>query len=150
MVFSPNFVKYSSVPVNLPIRSTVSIFPLLVTLITFYEDHNLRSSSYRIQVKDGTAVKSELTSCRVVRYVALSLHPEHHWHHTSLQLKWVPGNLFAGVQRQGHEAENLTSKLEMRGATKLLHTSSYMIIKYYPDYFYRLPFLRSTFSCTLS
>jgi len=135
MVFSSNFAKYSSVPVNLQIRSTVSIFPLLVTLITFHKDHNLRSSSYRIQVKDGTAVESELTCCRVVRYVALSLHPEHHWHHislhhwhhTSLQLKWVPGNPFAGVQRPGHEAENLTSRLGMRGATKVLHTSSYSV-----------------------
>ena len=114
-------------PLLFPFVLHVSTAPLLIALITCYEEHNLRSSLYRIQAKDGTAVESELTCCSAVRYIALSHHPEHHWNHTRLHFKRVPGNLCPSVQRPGCDAENLTSRLGMHGVTEILHTSSYSV-----------------------
>jgi hypothetical protein len=109
----------------------MSLFsPILSSLLRFMKTttYEARPTEFRLKTGQRGIGINLLQLCKVrYLYVTLSRHPEHHWHHTSLQLKWVPGNLFPGVQRPGRDGENLTSRLGMHGATKLLHTSSYSV-----------------------
>jgi len=150
MVFPPTLPNTVVYPLLFPFVLHVSIFSLLIALITCNEDHNLRSSLYRIQAKRGMAAELELACCSVERHVAMSQHSEHYWHHTRLQFKWVQGNLFPGVERPGRDAENLTSRLGMDGTEitppytfiECLFQRRYfcIVIKFYPDCFFLLTF----------